>query len=409
MSASTAAADDLRALRRRLADAQPEKINQVLQLLERMPRDAQTDAMMESLLSPLRPALRRLRPDRRLTLVRLLFVPLDPLVVSARGWQRGSASVPRSAIPPLAEAARIGLGQQAADIAAALGPAMMSDLHRLAAPTEQFWNEAADLFAGPGLEAAIAAATRGNANPGPASADLAAIARAIAPILRFGRRFTNPLDPTLPGALLAAAAAVAPPDQATAWEMALALLLERMEDRASVLLTARQMATQPAQHRALESAPAMVLTRLENAVGDIRGAVLGDAATELERAAALLEALREGGAAARRIAPALTGRFIAAGRARLASALADDVLRPLATITRPDGAELVSLEDRLREVRRLDAAGRALGDNGAQDAALAAAADAIASRADLPEIGRARLVELLVGAQAAVRRFPALA
>ena len=399
--------DDLRGLRRRLAEAQPEKLGQVLRLLEHLPRDPQTDAMMDSLLSPLRPTLRRLRPDRRLTLMRLLFVPLDPLVVGARGWQRGSASIPRTAIPPLAEAVRLWLGPRAAAITADFGQAMVSDLPRLAEPAEQFWIEAARLFAGPDLDAAIA--TAAHATPGLTGADLAALARAIAPILGFGRRLTNPLDQTLPGALLSAAATVPPADLAVAWEMALALLLERMEDRAAVLLIARQMATQPVQHRALEAAPAMVLTRLEARLGDVRAAVLGDAAAELERAASLLEALRDGGAAARRIAPTLSGQFVAAGRARLASALADDVLRPLTAITTADAAHLVPLEARLREVRRLDAAGRALGGGGAHEAALAATADAIAGRADLPEIGRARLVELLVGAQAAVRRFPALA
>ncbi len=397
--ANTQAAE-VRALRHALVDATPSKVAAVLDIVDALPERGDADKLIE----PLRPLLRSMQPDRPLSMQRLMFLPLDPVIVAPRGWQRGNASLPRSALTPLANSAVRAMGGQAEDIRAAIGPARLSDLPRLAGPATMLWEAVAGHFADPALASALAGDGIARDVSGLSADELAAMGHAIAPMLRLGLRLLDATDARLPAALLSSAAGVG----TLSWEMALALLLERLDDRAGVLAAARQVASLPAHHRALDCAQTAVLDRLHTRVAELRTAPSSLAAAELERAVAIIGALGEAGPAGRQATIELSTEFAAIARARLSGALAEEVLKPIHRMNPTDSAGFVALEEVVRDIRRIDFAGRSLASGAAHDAALSAAAGAVAAQEDMPEVARARLIELMLGPDEAARRFPQL-
>ena len=143
IKASVAAADDARIL-------------QIVALVDAMPERGEADALV----APLRPRLAKLRPPRPASFTRLLFTPLDSLIVPNTNWRRGTLSIPRSALLPIAGALRQDLANEAERIdaagragpvpqaqlnilAAAIWPAAAAALDNLALPPD--WNAAAGL------------------------------------------------------------------------------------------------------------------------------------------------------------------------------------------------------------------------------------------------------------------------
>jgi hypothetical protein len=100
MSQTVAERAPLRALIRRVASATDSQVLRILATVETAADRREADA----LLSPLRPRLNVLRPPRKLRLRRLLFYPLDPLIVAPKAWRPGMPAIPRSALGPVATA-----------------------------------------------------------------------------------------------------------------------------------------------------------------------------------------------------------------------------------------------------------------------------------------------------------------
>ena len=90
------------AIQASVATAADEQVAQIVALVDSLNHRGAADG----LLAPLRPRLARLRPPRRASFTRLLFTPLDPLVVAGPGWRRDMLAVPRSALMPIADALR---------------------------------------------------------------------------------------------------------------------------------------------------------------------------------------------------------------------------------------------------------------------------------------------------------------
>lgn len=88
---------EIRALHRHLVSAQDTQILKVVAMVDALPQRGQAD----SLIAPLRSRLAQLRPSRPLGAMRLLFVPLDPVLTQPAQWRRGNLSIPRSVIPCL--------------------------------------------------------------------------------------------------------------------------------------------------------------------------------------------------------------------------------------------------------------------------------------------------------------------
>src|SRR5689334_24255463 len=85
---------EIREVARGLASARDEQIMQVVAMVDAMPNRGPAD----QLIAPLRPRLARLRPPRPLRFARLLFLPLDPLIVPAARWRAEQPTIPRTVI-----------------------------------------------------------------------------------------------------------------------------------------------------------------------------------------------------------------------------------------------------------------------------------------------------------------------
>jgi hypothetical protein len=129
-----------------------------------------------------------------------------------------------------------------------------------------------------------------------------------------------------------------------------------------------------------------------------------DATAAVQRAAALLDALEAPGPGQRPSrkprTEQLRRRLDERCRTRFADNLTRQVLAPLAEAAAQD--EMESLEEAVRGLRRLDIAGRQLGGDEHYDRLLRAAARQIAEAEQGSLIERARLVEILVGSEAAL-------
>ena len=88
----------VKTLSEELVHASDSKILKITRMIDMLSDRGEAD----QLLAPVRARLATLRPTRPMTRTRLLFTPLDPVVVPAAKWQLGDLSVPRSIIQPLA-------------------------------------------------------------------------------------------------------------------------------------------------------------------------------------------------------------------------------------------------------------------------------------------------------------------
>jgi hypothetical protein len=125
-----------------LQQADAEKIVRVVAILDCMSARGAAD----DILVPLRHRLARLRPPRPLRFSRLLFQPLDPLIVSAATWRRGNPAVPRSVIQPLATMVHLALGTAAAPIDAIIAGHSSAQADIVARAGAMLWPRAADVL-----------------------------------------------------------------------------------------------------------------------------------------------------------------------------------------------------------------------------------------------------------------------
>ena len=101
--------NELRALCRGLDRAQDAQVIQVVAMVDALDERGVADEVI----ADLRPRLAQLRPSRPARFRRLLFMPIDPLIVRAADWQADSATIPRTALAPLAETVRAAMGREA--------------------------------------------------------------------------------------------------------------------------------------------------------------------------------------------------------------------------------------------------------------------------------------------------------
>lgn len=126
-------------LQRNLANAGDEQIARIVAMVDAMPHRGEAD----SLIAPLRPRLAQLRPARPLGFTRLLFTPIDPLVMPAASWRRGGLTVPRSALAPIAAALRAARPAAAERADAQTATLTSKDEAALGAAGAALWPEAA--------------------------------------------------------------------------------------------------------------------------------------------------------------------------------------------------------------------------------------------------------------------------
>lgn len=376
--------DMVRAMRRDVALADDVRLRRIVAMLDDLPARGEADA----LLVPARPRIAALRPPRPLRLTRLLFMPLDPLIVPARAWREGHAAIPRGAVAPLA--AIVAAGLPAADIAAvtALIAGRRSDESAIVASAgARLWPAAAQALARAAPPDGWAAAS------GIAVPMFRPLADAVAGLWEHGvtlhRLRAAPPDEFVAKQLLAAAQAHGP----LGFALMLRLLITRAPGHPAPLLAAEAVAA-----AALEPVVAQVI---EAAVAQITpDAPLSMVATSARRALLLLEGLSNGPVArpqrAARVQAARTALDQACRTRFTALAAAFGQGGPAET------AGTAGLEATAVELRRLEAAGRHFGSAPAYESALATAARRLFLNAQLSETARLRIAERLVGPDAAL-------
>jgi hypothetical protein len=169
----TARTAEIRALHRHLADARDAQLLQVVAMVDALPQRGQADA----LIAPLRPRLAQLRPPRPLSVGRVLFTPLNPVIVPGPRWRRGVPSVPRTALPSLAAQVEAAEPRLVAEVRAQLTGATSSDVRLIRRVGEALWPAASALLA------AAAAPAGWESETGLSAADHASIAGSIAVVL----------------------------------------------------------------------------------------------------------------------------------------------------------------------------------------------------------------------------------
>ncbi len=391
-------ATEARAVARALADAPNRRIAQAVALVDALPARGAADA----LIAPLRGRLAELRIGRRVNFGRLLFLPLDPVIVDAKAWRPGAAAVPRSALAPLIVATRAALGADGDSIAAALREAGQSAPMTLPMTLGPLlWTPAAAA-----LRTLAAAKLPGWDTTGLPAEAAGPIARAVAAVLdawpalcALAARDKDSRD--LADVLRAAAAEGPEP-----WALVVAVAIARGADPVPVATLAADLAGQggPAMHQALEGALAAATDALEQQTH----APAELAAGAVRRAGRLVAALVDRTGPAQRAALlGFAGRIDADCRARVAAECATAVMTPLAALAPATiAADLPGLERAARGLRDLEQEARRIGGANAYDTLFR---DAAARVRDLPEshpltrMDRMRLVEILDGPEAALR------
>lgn len=97
---------EARSLGDSIETASDEALTKIVALVDRL----SNSEIHERLLGPSLPRLKRLRPPRPASLMRLLFLPLSGALIDSAQWRRTEGRIPRNAIGPLMEALKLVLG-----------------------------------------------------------------------------------------------------------------------------------------------------------------------------------------------------------------------------------------------------------------------------------------------------------
>jgi hypothetical protein len=404
---------ELRDLRRSLSDVSDAQLVQVVALIDRMAERGSAD----DLIGPLRGRLGQLSPPRPLRFARLLFLPLDPLIVSAPRFRAGTPTVPRTALAPFSELVRAALGARADAIEAAVAGRAAEDEETIRRVGEVLWPEAAAILAHSPQPPGWAAAGLPAGLHKPLACGIAAVLEQAAALhaIVADAAAGLPIDIDAVDAALSKAA----PSGPEAWGFVLAVLLGRLPDVDAVLRQAHAWTARrgdPALRAALDMVAETQLARLEahDGVGaDVLVFDLAEAGGHVHRLVGLLDGLtgETPPAAHRARLAAIRTRLDAGCRARFADSLASEFLAPLRQLSRApvgqarvgqaaDPAALQRLEASARQLRALETEARRLGGASAYDALLsqtAAVVRGLAPEAGLALAEKVRLIEILAG------------
>lgn len=414
----------LRALRRALLAASDAQVRRVVELVDQMAQRGLAD----DLIDPLRQRLQQLRPPRRLRFERLLFLPLDPLVVPASAWRAGDPTVPRTAIVPLARMVWIALRRETAPIHAAITGRTVRDIDAVEQAGALLWEDAARILA-------IAPRPPEWADAGLSAAVYAPITTAVAAVLARRAALESLIQDANSGlfgdgeaaltAILEDMAGETPESMA----LIIALLLARLPRAGPLLSVLDSMAragtpvggTPVGAHptamdlvalrRAVDKAVDAQVDRLDASGGveaRVAGLSLESAGAEIRRLNLLLRELetRSGDGRRRTVLRGIRQRLDAGCRTRFIGALKDEFLAPLQALASTiDPSVQTLLETTARHLRELDTEARQIGGADDYDTQLrqaAATVGSIPATGGLSPARRGRLVEILAGADAAM-------
>ncbi|TCZ64402.1 hypothetical protein [Roseicella aquatilis] len=396
---------ELRELGQAAAAADDAALARVVAVLDRVPERGEADRVLD----PVRPRLRTLRVPRPLGLPRLLFLPLDGVILPPARWTRGAAAVPRSALMVLAGAVQAALGAEGAAIAAACPRHTIQDDAAIAALGGRLWEPAARLLP--------EAPPPGWPGIGLNAGDYAGIAALCRPVWRAGPAIWAALSAAAEGppealarpALTAAAAGGAGPLTAT---LATLLLRATAPGLLAQLAAGLEPAARPVALAALDSilaAPPPPFAALDVRAAAEAARLTARRLEDLENCSLLTGEWQRRIQACRRVADeACRAAFLAATEQELVAPA-----QRLAAAPAVGDTEVAAMEEGARRLRVLEGAGRRLGNTQAYDRALrdlTASLRALGAQATNPEglrpMDLARSLEILAGPEAAATLLP---
>ena len=393
---------EIRAVSRDVAGADNARVMRIVATVDAMSARGSAD----ELIAPLRPRLAVLRPPRPLRFVRLLFHPLDPLIVPAGRWRPNQPAIPRTALVPLADCVRAAMGPEIGAIEAAIDGRTTADSDLSAARGRLLWPVAGTRLIAAALPASWSETGLGDAIFASLARRTGAVLAQMAAFDRLCAETVQGLLPPRADTLHAILREIAGTDE-SALPMMVTLLLHRLP-QAAALLAAGQTGAHGAalKETADQTVDRMLeqLARKEGAAAEVAATSLEEAGAAVRRIATLLRRLEEGTVKPARRAQLKTVRqqLDAGCRMRFATGLRDEVLAGLQAGGSPD---IRVLETAARDLRALETEARAAGGGSAYDLMLRQAADAVKA---LPAEGgpgrtdRIRLVEILAGSDAAL-------
>jgi hypothetical protein len=393
----------LRSLQHDLLGARDQQILRVVAMVDQMPQRGVAD----DFIAPLRPRLAFLRPERRMNFTRLLFQPLDSMIVAPSGWRRGALSIPRSALQPLSAVVRTHLGDDAARIDRSLIGMTTDHDEQIGRVGPELWVAGATALEGATVPEGW---TDGSGLP---EVDFAAVVSLVAPMLRraAGIGALVQLPPTDHAAqkrdieeLLLAAIADGP----NAFAALVALLAARLPRSDYVFMVADDVAARRAEpelrlavDRAIDATIDAIGTeiaqtqRIDQATGELRRVVV--ALEDLEAQCAQRVSRKA------RLAQ-LRQTIDSSSRQQFAAALDAQLLLPAQSIVEANDSQIIGLETAARDLRRFEAIARRLGSGEHYDRHLKGAAAALKPQPNEPvqtAVDRMRLIEILRGPEAA--------
>lgn len=398
---------DLRPLHDSLNGASDTQLRRVVALVEEMTRRGAADA----LIAPLRHRLARLRPSRRPRLGRLLFLPLDPLIVAPPMWRPGDPTIPRPALGPLTHTVRLALGPIAKDIDALIAGGSSDDPAMIEEAGALLWPRAADILVTaeqPAGWAELGLNARSYREIATGTAAVLARHALLESVVRNCRSNPGSAAETLIEPIIATLAE----EDAAGQVFVIGVLLARLPYPGALLTVLERSARgSPSLRQASDRATLAVLDRLDTRHGveaRINETPLADAQREIPRIAALVSELegRAGDPKTRSRLRALHQRLDMACRARFADCVTVEFLAPLRAMSDTiDPTAQRLLESTARQLRGLEAAMRPIGGAAIYDTLMGQAASAVAAigGGDPSSVVRAaRLVEILEGPDAAM-------
>lgn len=132
---------DLRDMRQAISQASDLQLRRLVPVLDALPERGVANALLDGA----RPRLKHLRPPRPMNVMRLLFLPLDPLIVPPREWKPGQGLLPRTALAPLAHALAGAQPELVGHWQAALAGADMANVSLIREAGAVLWPAAAAL------------------------------------------------------------------------------------------------------------------------------------------------------------------------------------------------------------------------------------------------------------------------
>ena len=401
--AATARHDrELRALTRDLSGAPDPQLRRIVAAVDAMATRGPADALIE----PLRQRLLVLRPPRPLRFDRLMFYPLDSLIVPAARWTARHHTIPRTALAPMAEQVSRMMGAEARTIAAEIIGRTTADGALIQRLGGSLWPAAARILAAAQAPERWAAATGFNEQA------YQRLARSVALLLGHAATLdalcaeaANGLlspDPERIATMLGRIAATDPP----VLPMLITLLLLRLPQATESLVPGHAEPTATMIQAALDQAVGRVLQQLDEEEGteaQIAKGTLSDASAAAARIATLLTQLDRGPVKDKRHLKLRTLRLrLDAGcRARFTLGLQEELLIPLQDPGGVVGDALVrKLECAARGLRMLEREARAIGSGPVYQSLLRSATEMVRAEASgdrLTKMDRIRLVEILSG------------